>query len=296
LLPERYTVEPTRFSRMLSRGEVPLGIFVGLGDPSIVEILGHAGFDFCVIDTEHPALDFGDVQNLVRAAEVVGITPLVRVSENNAKQILRILETGAAGIMVPHIRDADDAERAVRAVKYLPRGARSLHGAVRAARYGTVPLDEHLTTSNESTIVIVQIEEREAVDRVEEIARVPNLDSLFVGPVDLSASFGVPGKLQHPEVTGSMDRIVRATREAGLRAGRVMARLDETETLLQAGIDYIVFSTDTGLLLNCCRSAATYFRERTRGRAGAPVPPAGTADLVARITDEVLRRLGRTSG
>jgi 4-hydroxy-2-oxoheptanedioate aldolase len=283
---------------MISRGEVPLGIFVGLGDPSIIEIIGHAGFDFCVIDTEHPALDFGDVQNLVRAAEVVGITPLVRVSENNAKYILRILETGAAGIMVPHIKDAEDAERAVRAVKYLPRGARSLHGAVRAAGYGAVPLDEHLATSNESTIIIVQVEEREAVDRIDEIARVPNLDSLFIGPVDLSASFGVPGKLDDPQVKASMDRVVEASRNAGILSGRFMARLDETETLLRAGIQYIVFSTDTGLLMNCCRSAAQYFKDRARGRSGSTVsaPAAGDADLVARITEEVLRRLGRTVG
>lgn len=287
-------MERSRFRELLARGEKPLGIFVGLSDPAIVEILGHAGFDFCIIDTEHLPLDFGDVQNLVRAAEVVGITPLVRVSENNPKFILRVLETGAAGIMVPHVKDAADAERAVRAVKYLPRGSRSVHGAVRAADYGRVPLQEHLAASNVGTIVIVQIEEREAVDRIEEIVRVPDLDSLFVGPVDLSTSYGVPGQLQDPQVTASMERVVKATREAGLWAGRFMARLDEAETLLRAGIQYFVFSTDTGLLMNCCRSAAEFFRQQARERR--PSMTGNGADLVERIAGEVLKRLGRISG
>lgn len=280
----------SRFRELLLRGEVPLGIFVGLSDPAVVEILGHAGFDFCVIDTEHLPLDLGDVQNLVRAAEVVGITPLVRVSENNAKFILRVLETGAAGIMVPHVKDANDAERAVRAVKYLPRGSRSVHGGVRAARYGGVPLEQHLASSNVGTVVIVQIEEREAVERVEEIAKVPDLDSLFVGPVDLSASYGVPGRLHDPRVTESMRRVVEATRGAGRWAGRFMARLDEAEALLGAGIQYVVFSTDTGLLMDCCHSAAEFFRHKSRES-----PPDG-GDLVNRITAEVLKRLGRMSG
>jgi 4-hydroxy-2-oxoheptanedioate aldolase len=292
--PGETLLQRSRFRDLLARGENPLGIFVGFSDPSVVEILGHAGFDFCVIDTEHLPLDFGDVQNLVRAAEVVGVTPLVRVSENNPKFILRVLETGAAGIMVPHVKDAADAERAVRAVKYLPRGGRSLHGAVRAADYGRIPLQEHLASSNVGTIVIVQIEEREAVDRIEEIVRVPDLDSLFVGPVDLSASYGVPGRLQDPQVAASMERVVKATREAGLWAGRFMARLDEAETLLRAGIQYFVFSTDTALLMNCCHSAVEFFRNKAREQ-----PSSGKnrgTDLVERITGEVLKRLGRIPG
>jgi 4-hydroxy-2-oxoheptanedioate aldolase len=284
-------MEETRFRKKLREGLSPLGIFLGITDPAVVEILGHTGFDFIVIDTEHVAFDLSDVQHLVRAAQVVGITPIVRVGENNPKLILRVMETGAAGIMVPHVKTPDDAEKAVRAVKYGPRGERSLHGGVRAADYGAVRLGTHLETSNRETIVIVQIEEKEAVELAPVIARVPDVDSLFIGPFDLSASYGVPGKIRDPKVVEAASTVVRASHAAGVYVGHFVIRIEDVEPLRKAGVQYFVYMTDLGLLVTCCRRAVeAYHNIPSTTGASCPGTPS-TEELVTRITQEVLRRL-----
>ena len=190
------------------------------------------GFDFLVLDGEHGTMKPADCENMVRGADVRGVPALVRVPANEAPVILRFMDTGALGVHVDRL-SAEDADRAVRAVKYGPRGGRGLTG-VRAAAYGQRgPLAEYVERANAETLVVVQIETRAALEQVTAIAAVDGVDIVFVGPTDLSHSLGVPGQTSPPARRGGLrhDRrrrpgLVRGARRPRRRRGwrRGMAR------------------------------------------------------------------------
>jgi len=161
-----------RIKDKIRQDDLAIGTYVNLADPTLVEIIGLAGFDAAFIDMEHSAFDFQLVQEMVRACDLVGISSLVRVPDNNPKTILRVLEMGAQGIQIPHIAGRDDALAAVRAVRYAPLGERGMGGSTRATRYGTVPLNEHIVTSNSEIILAVMVEDMEAIRQLEDIASI----------------------------------------------------------------------------------------------------------------------------
>src|SRR3972149_2306852 len=142
-----------RAKRILKAGGLAIGAGVDMSDPALVEIIGLAGFDAAFIDMEHTGFDLGTIEHMIRAADLVNITSIVRVPDNNPKFILRILDMGAQGIQVPHIANRQDAEAAVRAVRFPPLGERGVAGGSRAARYGTIPLAQHVASSNEEVML-----------------------------------------------------------------------------------------------------------------------------------------------
>jgi len=180
-----------RIKANMQQGKLSFGVHAGFADPAVVEIIGLAGFDAVFIDMEHFPLDFGLVAEMARAADVVGIASLVRVPDSNPKTILRLLDAGIQGIQVPHIRNREDAQEAVKAVRYAPLGERGVHGVTRASRYGSMPLREHITSSNEQVLLSVMVEDKEAVDDIEGIASLDGLDLVSIGPSDLSQALGI---------------------------------------------------------------------------------------------------------
>ena len=201
-----------RMKRMLAEGQAVFGAWATLADPAIVEIIGYSGYDFALIDQEHTTNDFRVVESMVRAADAVGVSTLLRVQANDEKVILRVLETGAQGILVPHIRTAEDARLAVNAVKYAPVGDRGVTNISRAAGYGSVPYAQHLEQSNRELICMLLLEDREAVDNIESIVEVPGVDAIFVGPGDLARSLGVQAAKNDPTVGRAIDRIFEVVR------------------------------------------------------------------------------------
>ncbi len=182
------------------QGKVAYGVFVPLYSPIIIEMLGHIGFDFAIIDAEHSPLDPLACEQMVRAAECSNITPLIRVAENVRQNILRYLDVGAQGVQLPMVNRRAEAEAVVESVKYPPEGKRGLAG-VRAANYGlTGPLGDYVKEANRETMVIVQVETLQAVDNLKEILAVKGTDVVFIGPTDLSSVMGYPGQTSHPEV------------------------------------------------------------------------------------------------
>ncbi|MFC1977537.1 HpcH/HpaI aldolase/citrate lyase family protein [Chloroflexota bacterium] len=180
-----------RIKDKIRKSELAIGTYVNLADPAIVEIIGLAGFDAAFIDMEHTRFDLQLVEEMIRACDLVGISSLVRVPDNNPKTILRVLEMGAQGIQVPHISGRDDALAAVKAVRYAPLGERGMAGSTRATRYGTVPMREHMETSNSEIILAVMVEDTEAIRQLEEIASIEGIDLIAVGPTDLAQALGV---------------------------------------------------------------------------------------------------------
>lgn len=231
--------------KKLSHGEVVLGPFITIDCPDIVEIAGLAGFDFCIIDTEHGPGNPQSIQHMLRAAERRSITPIVRVTDTAPTTILRTLDVGAAGIQVPQVNSRETAESVVSSAKYFPKGER---GAclTRSSRYGFVTsVAEYFAEANENTLVIVHCENREGLDRLDEIASVEGVDVVFVGPYDLSQSYGIPGQINHPVMVEAVGRALAAIQRAGKPAGIFVGSVAEANRRIEQGFRYIAYSMDT---------------------------------------------------
>lgn len=225
--------------RALRDGKTVFGVWVRFPDPTLVEVVAYQGWDFIVFDGEHGTLEPRECENLVRSAELLDVTPMVRVPANQPHLILRLLDTGVQGCHVPWIRDAADADAAVRAVKYEPRGERGLANA-RAAGYGQrSSLGEYVRKANEETLVVVQVETASAVAQVDEIAAVDGVDVVFLGPADLSQSLGVPGEMRHPIVLEHLERVAEATLAAGKALGVIVPDAEAARAWIERGATYV---------------------------------------------------------
>jgi len=237
----------------IARGGAVRGVFVVTGTPANVEILGYAGFDFVVLDTEHAPNDIGEVEHLVRAAEVGGVTPVVRVSKNDPVLILRALDAGACGVLVPQVNSAAEAERAVQAAKYAPLGSRGVAGMVRAARYGFFPLNDYVPAANRRTLVIIQVEDKRAVENLDEILTVEGVDGVFVGPTDLSQSLGLTGQFDHPEVSRLLESVIKRIAGSDKFAGMFCAGAKDAKRWQDLGARMLAIGSDTLLLGQAAR-------------------------------------------
>ena len=249
------------FRERLARREPLLGTLLTLPSPEIAELLAGAGFDWLFIDMEHGLLDFEIVQRMVQAAGAA-CPCLVRVAYNQPNLIGKALDTGAAGIIVPHVATPDEARAAVRAAKYPPLGARSI-GACRAQGYGRRLL-EAVADDNDATIVVAQVEHADAVPQMDEIAAVRGVDAVFVGPFDLSASFGKPGQFEAPEVRQAMAAIVAACAARTLPCGLFVGDGAAARRAFADGHSLVCAATDTLLIGDAA------------GRLRAAAAPAGS--------------------
>ena len=240
----------------LSRGEVTIGSWMSMAHVSIAEILAGAGYDWVVVETEHTAIDVSEVLRLLIAIERGGSVPLVRLAWNDPIQCKAVLDSGAAGVIVPMVNTKQDAERAVAAAKYPPDGIRGV-GLARAHRYGE-SFDEYVKHANEDSLVVVQIEHVDAVEKIDEILSVPGIDATFIGPYDLSMSMGLPGQLRHPDVIAARQHVLEATRARGLAAGIHLVHPDQAAADLPdyvaSGYRFIALGTDILFLGDSCRA------------------------------------------
>jgi staphyloferrin B biosynthesis citrate synthase len=211
---EEDAMRENRVKARIKQGKLALGTYVGIADPAIAEIIGVAGFDAAFIDMEHTSFDLAVVEGMIRACDLSGITSLVRVPDNNPKTILRVLDAGAQGIQVPHIADVNDATAAVKAVKYAPLGERGMAGSTRAARYGAVPLREHMATSNAEVLLSLMVEDKHALSQLAEIASISGVDLIAIGPHDLSAALGVTDP-RDPLLKSTIEGIAATLKKVG---------------------------------------------------------------------------------
>lgn len=206
--------------------------------PALVEMIGAKGFDAVFIDCEHGSAGWEEVENMVRAAELVGATPIVRVQENSPSIITRTLDRGAGGIQVPHVNTRADAEAAVRHAKFAPLGVRGFSGGRSA--YGE-DMSLFSSRANDETMVIAMIEDVEAIRNLDEILTVEDIDVFFVAPGDLSQSMGYPGRPDHPEVQAIIDAALLRIKASGRCAG-VLTKTDQMEHYLRLGVRYLYVS------------------------------------------------------
>lgn len=232
----------------IQQGRTVLGTVVTTPAPQIVEALGWAGLDFVMIDTEHAPLSTESVEQVVRAAGVSGVTPLVRVLDNDAGLILRCLDIGSMGVHIPGIKNADDAKKAVEAAKYWPLGNRGLSPSHRAARYGQMPVKSYIDSANENTMIVIHIESQEGIDSIDQILDVDGIDVVFIGAFDISQALGVPGQVHHPSVVHAIDTIITAARARNIVLGAGAGNIEGAQSLKEKGVQYILLSTALRLL------------------------------------------------
>ena len=250
------TVIDTRLPGLL-KGDKPLfGIFVGLASPAVVEMCGHAGFDFVIIDNEHGPASIETTEHLIRAARCANIIPIVRTLE---PEILRILDIGASAIQVPQVNTAEQARRIVAAAKYPPLGNRGAAFSPRAAGYGFFGGAAHAKASNEGLGVILMIETREALDNLDEILTVPGIDALFIGPNDLSFSMGHSGDQKNTDVLGAIDTAIKKIVSGKVAAGLMTVPLDDQRKYAGLGARYLTTNV-ASVLGGALKSTVTAMR------------------------------------
>ena len=205
----------------LRDGKPVFGVMLTFPSPPVVEILGYIGFDWVLLDNEHGSITVDTAEDVIRAAELTGIAPIVRPVANRPEMIAPFLDRGAWGVQVPHVNTREEAEAAVAACKYFPDGERGSFSRGRPAEYGMggVTTQEYFAKANANTLVCLMLEEVKAISNIAEIARVKGVDVLFIGSGDLSQSMGYPGQQAHPEVLAVMERGVKLIRAAGVAAG-----------------------------------------------------------------------------
>ncbi len=244
----------------LKNGETVYGCFVRYPNAALVEVLGYCGWDFIVFDGEHGTIEVADCEQMVRAAELRDITPMVRVPVNQPHVILRFLDTGAQGLHVPMVRSAADAEALVRSVKYQPRGSRGL-AAVRAAGYAQrIPLGDYIGQANAETLVVAHIETEDAVESLPQIVRIDGLDVAFLGPTDLSNSLGIPGQLQHPKFEATCRRFIEALSGSNVALGIMVPNAEAARQWKGRGARYIAVGLES-VLAPACRNYLAGARE-----------------------------------
>jgi len=248
---------PQPLNERLKSREAVHGLLSPDADPALVETLGLLGFDLYIFDTEHGSAGPREAEGVVRACEAVGMAPLVRPRSLDPKLILQFLDAGMAGVMLPGVRSADDVRELVAAVKYPPAGRRGI-GPVRANRWflSGESQDAWVARSNAETLVLPQVETREALERVEELAAVPGLDGFIVGPRDLSMALGFSDGPAHPEVEAAIDRVAEVSRAKGLLAGTVAPTGARAKDLAARGLTILLHSVNALLKTG----AEAYFR------------------------------------
>ncbi|MBC7237267.1 MAG: aldolase [Chloroflexi bacterium] len=246
--------------RKLQRGEVVLGPFMNCSYPAFIEIVGLAGFDFAIIDMEHGPLEVETAEDLCRAGQGAGLDPIVRVRKNDAPQIQRALDIGSAGVQVPQIETREQAEAVVRAAKYQPIGMRGISLFTRSGDYSVYGLSGITDRLNEEQMIVIHIEGVRGLENLEQIITVPHIDVIFLGPYDLSQSFGVPGQIDDPRVINGMRMAVGKIRDAGKAAGTYANDVETAKRWIDAGVQYISLSVDVGIFATACRNLLAPFR------------------------------------
>lgn len=252
------------FKSLLARTDLaagyPVGTFAMAASPLMAEALGCIGFDWVVVDMEHTPLDLDDLVHMLQAIAGTPMLPITRVPWNDTVRIKRVLDAGAQTLMIPFVQNADEARKAVAACKYPPHGVRGMAAMSRGSRFGTVP--DYFKVANEGISVVVQIETPQALAEVDAIAGTDGVDSVFLGPGDLSGAMGHVGNLMHPDVVSAMAKAVERCHAAGKVVGSVAGTPEAVAVYRGIGIDYIGCASDLALMMRQCAAVLSAIRSQ----------------------------------
>ena len=249
----------THMKDILRKGKPVFGTFLKCHSPALIETYGRAGFDFVILDAEHGTYTFSEAENLVRAAESVNMSSIIRIPDC----------TEASGIAWPGdrrqrspgpLRPGSRMPVGAQFSRYFPQGIRGLSFDQRSADYAMqADLQKYMQHANDNVSFIVQVEKKELVERVEELCRIPQLDIIFIGPGDLSQSLGKPGQMNHPEVLAAIKRVTEIALKNHKYVGCITLEEKQVKEFIDLGMQYICWSTDMLMYSAAIRQAARVF-------------------------------------
>lgn len=246
------------FKAAMDSDKGALGPFMICTDPAMVESAGYAGYDFVLLDMEHGTTTMQQLPNLIRAANVAGVCPVVRVPRGTDIWIDQALDVGAGGVMIPQIDNAEQAAAAVKAAKFSPVGMRGTCRFVRSAGFGSIPGSEYFSKAQD-TCVILQAEGKKALDNIEEIMDVPGIDVIFIGPYDLSSALGHVGEINHPEVIEAVKTIIAKGKEKGVKIGCFADTVEGCIKWRDLGVKFLGYSEDMDIFIRAAQKDVEAF-------------------------------------
>lgn len=228
------------------------GIWSILNSAACVEIMGEAGLDFVVLDSEHGSLSSSDLENLSRAAHGYEMETLIRVSRPDGVEIQKALDTGVQGILVPQIRTATEAISVVTACHLAPHGTRGFNPFTRAGHYSGET--ESVVQQSNSLVIGLLIENSEAVKNIDSILAVEGLNLIYIGVYDLSCSLGVTGQVDDPAVLDIVEMLIMKARGKGVAVGMMVGSRKESERYISRGVRLFIFKPDTMVFFSAIQS------------------------------------------
>ena len=249
------------FKAAIDAGRQQIGLWCSIPDSGSAELLAGCGFDWLMFDIEHASIDALNVLPLLQAVAPYPVHPIVRPSSLDPAEIKKLLDSGAQTILVPYVQSAEEARLAAAAVAYPPEGIRGVAGITRASRFGAVA--DYTRRARAEICLIVQIETRRALEALEEIAAVPGIDAVFIGPADLAASLGHPGEPSHPEVKAAVLDAIRRVRAAGRPAGFLTLDQEFLAEAIAAGSLFTAVDVDAAILRRGALAQAEKWRRHT---------------------------------
>ncbi|MDR1044500.1 MAG: host specificity protein [Candidatus Adiutrix sp.] len=247
----------------LKAGARPVGTFLAVGNPAVAEGLILAGLDYVIIDSEHGPLDVESAVDVMRAVEARGGSALARTKDSSRASILKMLDIGVNGLIIPNVRDVEEVHKIVEHSRFFPVGQRGLN-FTRSAGYGLADyardLGDYMRIANERTLILPQCETKPCVEQIEEIVAVEGIDGVFIGPFDLSVSLGKPGQFNSPEFTGAVRRVQKACAEAGKYCFTFSSDVEAGRRLMAQGFDSLTLSTDNLVMFQAYQKLLTQLR------------------------------------
>lgn len=245
--------------RML-QGESVFGTWCMLPSSFVTDVIARTGVDFIVIDMEHGAITFETAEEMVRAAQLHGCQPIIRVGDDQENTILHALETGCEAVMVPNVATVEATQRIARASRYAPLGKRGLSPYTRCHDYTHVGLAKSMQRHAEETLVGILVEGKEGIDKLDEIAAVPGIDLIYLGMYDISQSVGLSGQLEHPEVLAQLQRCLKVIKRSNKLAGTFSRDITACREFRAMGFEFVAYVADCHGLREFFASAVRQFK------------------------------------
>jgi len=248
-----------RFKAALRKRKLLIGLWSNLKSPMVAELISHMPYDWVVIDMEHGPNELGDIVAQLQAGNGGKVARIVRAPWNDRVIIKRLLDAGARTLIIPFVQNAEEAAHAVASTRYPPKGARGVAGGSRATVFDQV--ENYHANAHKEICLILQAETAEAVDNIPQIAKVPGVDSVFVGPSDLAASMGHLGNFNHPDVQAKIAEAVGMIHAAGKPAGILAFNPEQAKKYAALGYDFIAVGSDQSILASGAKALAAKFDE-----------------------------------
>jgi len=255
-------IPPNRLKQTIQAGQLAVGtMVVEMRQPTVMQLLANADFDFVIIDNEHGAFTIETLADLCRLAVYVGLTPIVRVPEVTYAHVAQSLDVGAQGVMLPRITSASQVEAAVQMIKYPPVGNRGNALSRGYTQFKSGSVAEAMATTNEQTMLIVQIETKEAIDELEAIAAIPHVDAMLVGPNDLAISLGVPGQYDHPTLNRAIQAVITTCQAHNICPALHINNPELAVKWRNLGMRLLSSGSETGLLMKAGLALTTTLKQ-----------------------------------